>query len=165
MLIAFGGLPGTGKSTIAALVANRLAATTLRIDTIEQAIREARPGAIGPEGYLVAYALAESNLRLGRTVVTDAVNPLPVTRAAFRDVAARSGCALLEVECVCSDTAEHRRRVETRIAEVSGLRLPSWEDVLGRDYRPWPEPHFIFDTAILSATAVADQICALVVAR
>ena len=165
MLIAFGGLPGTGKSTIATLLASRLAATYLRIDTIEQAIRDACPGAVGPEGYLVAYALAETNLRLGRTVVTDAVNPLPVTRAAFRDVAARVGCAMLEVECVCGDKNEHRRRVETRITEVSGLRLPDWEDVVGRDYQPWPEPHLIFDTARLAAVTIADQICALVVPR
>ncbi|MFE5683837.1 AAA family ATPase [Streptomyces sp. NPDC056512] len=38
MLIVIGGLPGTGKSTLARLLAARIGAVHLRIDTIEQAI-------------------------------------------------------------------------------------------------------------------------------
>ena len=41
MLIVFGGLPGVGKSAIAELVAQQRRATFLRLDTIEQAMREA----------------------------------------------------------------------------------------------------------------------------
>ena len=37
-LLIFGGLPGTGKSTIARLLAARLGAVWLRIDSIEQAL-------------------------------------------------------------------------------------------------------------------------------
>ena len=40
MLIIFSGLPGSGKSTIARALAQQLGAVYLRIDTIEQAIRE-----------------------------------------------------------------------------------------------------------------------------
>ena len=35
MLIVFGGLPGTGKTTLSRLVAQDLSATWLRIDVIE----------------------------------------------------------------------------------------------------------------------------------
>lgn len=42
MLIIFSGLPGCGKSTIARALAKRLGAVYLRIDTIEQAIRDGR---------------------------------------------------------------------------------------------------------------------------
>ncbi|GKV79057.1 hypothetical protein PEC106568_42300 [Pectobacterium carotovorum subsp. carotovorum] len=38
MLIILGGLPGTGKSTIARLLASRLNAVWLRIDSIEQSL-------------------------------------------------------------------------------------------------------------------------------
>jgi predicted kinase len=81
MLVVFGGLPGTGKTTVARLVAARLRAAYLRIDAIEQAMRSAgvlaAPGEVGPAGYMAAYALAEANLRLGLTVVADCANPLP----------------------------------------------------------------------------------------
>ena len=40
MLIIFGGLPASGKTTIARDLARQLGATYLRIDTIEQALRE-----------------------------------------------------------------------------------------------------------------------------
>ena len=161
-MISFGGLPGTGKSTIALAVAERLGATYLRIDTIEQAIRDARPGAIGPEGYMVACALAETNLRLGRLVIADSVNPWPETRQGFRDAAARAGVSVLEVECVCADPTEHRRRVETRSATVAGLKLPSWDDVVKRDYRAWPEPHLVLNTAMLNAEAACVMVCGAV---
>lgn len=38
MLIVIGGLPGIGKTTLARLLAARLGAVHLRVDTIEQAI-------------------------------------------------------------------------------------------------------------------------------
>jgi predicted kinase len=40
MLIIFGGLPGTGKTTIARALAHQIGAVHLRIDSIEQAIRD-----------------------------------------------------------------------------------------------------------------------------
>jgi predicted kinase len=67
VLIAFGGLPGTGKTTLARTVTSRYAAVYLRIDTVEQAIQDsdvlrANIGAAGyapPKGWLQAtYALA-----------------------------------------------------------------------------------------------------------
>jgi len=61
MLIVFGGLPGTGKSTLARALARERHATYLRVDTIEQALRSSGTltGDLGPAGYMSAYALAE----------------------------------------------------------------------------------------------------------
>lgn len=87
MLLIFGGLPGTGKSTIARLLAARLGAVWLRIDSIEQALIRAETVTrhdIGPAGYLAAYAIAADNLRLGNVVIADAVNPIAITRQAWR---------------------------------------------------------------------------------
>src|SRR6266545_8197599 len=121
MLIVLSGLPGTGKTTIARELAHELAAVYLRIDSIEQSIRDAgRP--VEGEGYRVAYAVAEDNLRLGRIVIADCVNPWPLTRGEWRSVADRADVRAADVEVVCSDTDEHRRRVESRTADIAGYR-------------------------------------------
>ena len=146
MLIALGGLPGAGKSALARALARRLGAVHLRIDTIEQAMRNAGFTVSGPEGYLAARDLAEDNLRVGRTVIVDSVNPLAVTRAYWRETAARMAVRLVEIEVVCSDRGQHRRRVESRVADIPGLVLPTWQQVLDRQYEPWKTAHVI-DTA------------------
>ena len=149
MLIVFGGLPGTGKTTLARLVAQEYRAVYLRIDTIEQALRSsgALAGAVGGAGYIVAYALAEANLRLGQTVVADSVNPLTLTRDAWRKAASNAQLRIVEIEMVCSDPAEHRRRIETRVVDVTSLVLPTWEAVQQREYEPWDRPRLVLDTA------------------
>ncbi|MEJ7685950.1 MAG: AAA family ATPase [Variovorax sp.] len=100
MLVIFGGLPGVGKSTIAREVARRSAAVYLRIDVIEQAMKDAGLSAsdVGAAGYLAAYSLAKSNLGLGRTVVSDGVNPLPETRTAWQSVGRDAGVKWIEIE-------------------------------------------------------------------
>lgn len=79
MLIVIGGLPGTGKTTLARLPAARTGAVHLRIDTIEQAVVRSglarRP--LGPVGYVVGYAVAGDHLRQGLTVIAESVNPSP----------------------------------------------------------------------------------------
>ena len=157
MLVVFGGLPGTGKTTISRGVATRRSATYLRIDVIEQAIRTSGvPREVGPAGYVVANALAASNLANNHTVIADCVNPVRESREGWRATAAQARKPLIEVEVICSDPIEHRRRVERRVSEIEGLILPTWRDVLERDYAPWPEPHVIIDTAVLSpAEAIA----------
>ena len=151
-LIVLGGLPGVGKTTIARELARALGGVHIRIDSIEQAIRTScvGPVALDDAGYRVGYAVAEDNLRLGRHVVADSVNPIPMTRDAWLAVAGAAGVTAIEVEIVCSDRDEHRRRVEQRGADVSGLTPPSWQEVVARDYRPWNSAHFVVDTARLT---------------
>lgn len=152
MLVVVGGLPGTAKTTIARQLAARRSAAYLRIDAIEQAIRVAGvvTGDIGRAGYFVANALAASNLANGLTVVADCVNPVRESREGWRATAARSRTKILEIEIICSDAAEHRRRIETRRSDIDGLILPAWRNVLDRDYAPWQEPHLVIDTACLT---------------
>lgn len=146
MLLIFGGLPATGKTSIATGLARNLGAVHLRVDSIEQAMRNSNIEVSGPEGYLVAYAIAEGNLRLGRTVIADSVNPIEVTRAAWREVAQRAGTSCVEIEIVCSDRDEHRHRVESRVSDITGHQLPKWQEVCAREYEPW-RADIVIDTA------------------
>jgi predicted kinase len=148
VLVVFGGLPGTGKTTLSRAVAEALGAVWLRIDAIEAAIlRSGSAEPIGPAGYTVAKAIAGPNLALGLAVVVDAVNPLEITRRSWRELAAWSGVPLRVVEVVCGDAREHRRRVERRSADIEGLVVPTWRQVLDREYEPWTEPRLTVDTA------------------
>ena len=149
MLIIFGGLPGTGKTIIARELARQLDAVYLRIDSIEQAIRDSgvTEEDLYDAGYRVGYAVAEDNLRLGQTVVADSVNPIALSRDAWVAVARRAQVPAFEIEVQCSDVDEHRGRIETRAGDVPGLRLPTWQEVLTRDYRPWEREHLVIDTA------------------
>lgn len=159
MLIVLSGLPGTGKTTIARGVAMAMTAMHLRIDTIEQALRDAGVKVEG-EGYGVGYGIAEDNLQVGRTVIADCVNPWPLTRDAWRAVAVRTGVRAIDVEVVCSDAAEHRRRVESRAADIAGHRLPTWTEVVERDYRPWSTERLVIDSGVLDEGECVRRIVA-----
>ncbi len=137
MLIILGGLPGSGKTTLARALAARLAAVHLRVDSIEQALLRAGIATVGAAGYAVAQQLATDNLRLGHKVIADSVNPVAASRAGWRKAAETAGAACAEIEVTCSDAVEHRRRVETRQADLEGHRMPSWADVLALHYEPW----------------------------
>ena len=110
-------------------------------------------------GYRVAYALAGDNLQAGNVVIADSVNPIAITRESWRAVAESAGVPFLEVEIVCTDAEEHRRRVETRQSDIDGLKLPSWQDVQDREYEAWDKAHLVLDTATLS---VAECVAAIV---
>lgn len=157
MLISLAGLPGTGKTTIARLVATRLGAVHLRLDTVEQALVDsgAHTHPVGPLGYHVCRALARDHLRQGLTVVADCVNPVAVTRDLWRDVARDAEVGLLEVEVVCSDPARHRERVRTRTSGVPGMPQPAWDEVEAAEHDPWDREHLVLDTAVLSAEEAA----------
>lgn len=149
MLVIFSGLPGVGKTIIARELARQIGAAHLRIDSIEQAIRGSATWnqPLDDIGYCVAYAVAEDNLRIGRTVIADCVNPLRLTRDAWVAVAKRAGVRAVEIEVTCSVPDEHRRRVEARAAEIPGMMMPKWADVVAREYHPWDREHLVIDSA------------------
>ncbi|MDN5005806.1 AAA family ATPase [Bradyrhizobium sp. GCM10027634] len=160
-LIVFGGLPGTGKTAISRKLATRLAATYLRIDAIEQGLRQAGL-AVGPTGYAIANALAAENLKIGRPVVADCVNPVFASRAGWQQTALQSSACIIEIEMICTDLSLHRQRVESRSPDVSGQELPGWDEIVNRDYEPWDQEHLVLDAAVGTVDDLVEQAKAYV---
>jgi len=166
-LIIFAGLSAVGKTTLSVELARQMDAAYVRIDSIEQALRDIGliTGSWEDFGYRIGYVVASDNLRVGRSVVADSVNPLPVTRSAWAAVASQAGAVAINVEVRCSDAIEHRRRVETRVSEISGLKLPSWEEVTSREYQTWADEHIVIDTAGRSVESCLKELRTALEAR
>jgi predicted kinase len=149
MLIVFSGLPGAGKSPLARALARELDAVYLRIDTIEEALLTSGGKSLvdAGAGYRIAYDIAEDNLRLGRKVIADCVNPIALTRNAWRAVAARAGVICVDVAVVCSDQDLHKRRIADRAA---GTRWSNWQEVTRRTFDPVDPKAIVLDTATQS---------------
>ena len=113
-------------------------------------------------GYRVGYALALDNLRAGHWVIIDAVNPLALTRGAWRAVAEAAEASVVEIELVCSDQQVHRSRVQDRVADIPGATPPTWDEVVARRYEPWePEPVRIDTATATAADSVRQALTAI----
>jgi hypothetical protein len=66
-----------------------------------------------------------------------------------------SGVPAAEIEIQCPDRNEHRRPIEARIPDNPGLRLPTWQEVISREYEPWNRQHIVVDT---SASSVGQSV-------
>ena len=129
------------------MVARQLRAVYLRIDTIEQALRELCSIDVQGEGYRLAYRIASDNLRSGMSVVADSCNPIELTRREWEQVARDARVDYVNIEVICSDAAEHRLRSEARVAAAPGLKLPTWNEIENREYHDWTVERVIIDTA------------------
>jgi len=159
VLFIFSGLPGAGKSTLAQRLASKLGCVYLRIDTIEQSIRDLYSLTVEGEGYQISYRIAGDNLKIGISVVADSCNPVELTRTEWEDVARTNGATHLNIEVCCTDKAEHQKRVETRISSIPNHNIPTWADVEQRLYHPWTKERIVVDTCGKSVDASFNQLC------
>ena len=157
-LYIFAGLPGTGKTTLSQQLAQRLRATHLRIDTIEQALRDLCQFQVEGEGYRLSYRIAADNLRLGLDVVADSCNTIELTRRQWEQVAIDNGSDFVNIETICTDAEEHRRRIESRSSNIEGLKLPTWQSVKDREYHDWSTDRIVVDTAGQSVNPCLDLL-------
>jgi len=156
-VVALGGMVASGKSTVAAALAARLAAPRIVGDRVREFLEGAPPGqAAAPDqrlasfapgfedaAYQVLFADADAVLDSGRTVVLDGGFPTAERRARARAVALRHGVPFLFVECrVAPEVA--RRRLARRDSE-GVLEGPAWEAVYEDYARRWEAPHEIPD--------------------
>ncbi len=141
-IVVMAWLPGSGKSTVAEVVANRLGLPVVSVDPIESAILSAGIDPDQPTGlaaYLVAETIAEAVVAAGRGVVVDAVNAVEPAREQWLKLAARQDVPVRFIEVVCSDPELHRSRLEARNRRLPHVTEPSWYAVEQSldEWEPW----------------------------
>lgn len=162
-LVMMSGLPGSGKSTLSRMLAERTGARLLRIDIFEQDLRYQ----LGPEfnvgtlGYQHGYKLAARHLRDGYNVIADAVNAVEPARQGWRDAAANAGADLVEIEILCSDAEEVRSRLLTRDTGIPGLPPVTPAAVAARGWEQSTGNPGRLDTAGRSAEACLEDLVRL----
>jgi predicted kinase len=145
------GLPGSGKSTVADAIAEKSKIPILSVDPIESSILRSginRSFETGLAAYLVAETLAAEQLRLGISVIIDAVSSVKEARVMWRNLSIRFDARLVIIECVLNPEL-HKQRIETRIRNMHGIAEVTWNDVQDRrkEYIAWEEARLILDTA------------------
>jgi predicted kinase len=161
-MIVVGGGPGTGKSTLAAGLAEELGASWLQSDAIRKELAglpvaplASAPGldegAYAPAASAAVYTemvtRAEEAARMGRSSVLDASWARADARAPVRDAAASAGAVLVEIECRLDDAvADARIRARAEAGTSPSDATPEVAAALRARRDAWPEA-IALDTA------------------
>lgn len=155
-LTLVGGLPGTGKSTLAHNVADRFGQVLLSSDRVRKELlgfdpRSAAPAAFGEGVYSPATTATtysemlrrgEQLLHMGESVVLDATWSDPELRKAARRTAASSSTRVVELRC-CAPSDVIRRRLNERARHHAlGARSdadPGIATAINATFAPWPQ--------------------------
>jgi predicted kinase len=159
VLVVMGGLPGTGKTTLAEALGEHLGAPIFNRDQLEAALwregvgRELKSGRIANE---LMTTLAGEQLRCRQSAILDSVATTRDIRDAWRAVAEGRRAQFRAIECVCSDEALHRERLGQRKRDIPGWYEVGWDEVLGVQsrYQPWTGDHLTLDCV----TPLSDNI-------
>lgn len=169
-LVLVGGLPGTGKSTVADALGLELGAVVVSSDELRREGRgtpghRPHPEPVGTgryteaakdEVYAAMLGRAETALALGESVVLDAAFTSDRWRQAARRVATDRLADLGELRCR-APAALTSERILARLAEGTGASdaTPAVAAALATVDDPWPQAHTIDATGAPAATLAA----------
>jgi len=127
IVVQMHGEPGSGKSTVARALGERLEAVVLDKDVVKDAVMRALAidnAAAGPPAYEVYWAIARSIAHQGHSLIFDNPAYWPAVQQRSREIAEQVGAAYVMVECVCDDRSVLVERLATRDALISQPREP-----------------------------------------
>lgn len=148
-LILFSGMPGSGKTTLARMVARQLNLPVFSKDRVQRVLRDHHLAAENTgDGYYIILDQADEQLSLGVSVILDATFPLDHFRMVASEIAGRYSARFCAIYCTCSDDAVWRSRMESRVHYIPGWKPVGWEDVLRmrQYYQPWGANALIVDS-------------------
>jgi predicted kinase len=150
-LIIFAGMPGSGKTTLARLVAQEIQIPLFSKDRMQRILRDHHLAKENTgDGYYLILDLADEQLSLGMSVILDATFPLDHFRIVASEIAARHEANFCAIYCHCSDDNVWENRMKHRVQYVPGWRPVGWDDVLRmRDYyQPWNDNATVVDSIL-----------------
>jgi len=168
-LVLVGGLPGSGKTTIAGRLADELGAVLLSSDRVRKELAGLDPARHAPAPYRSGiYAPGHTErtytellrragelLARGETVVLDASWSAAGERDLAGTLAERTACTLVSLRCT-APAAVTDNRLRTRTGSLSDAD-PVIAHAMARDEVPWPEASDI-DTSGTPEAAVTEAL-------
>jgi predicted kinase len=150
MLVVVGGLPGTGKSTLASALGDAIGAPVFVKDVVEASLWRSGIGAEQGSWQVaedLLTTLAGEQLARSGHAVLDTVARVAESRATWRALADSHASPFVVIECVCSDDSVHERRLEGRVRGIPGWYEVEWSDVVAAKQRwvPWTEDRLVLD--------------------
>jgi len=165
-LVLVGGLPGTGKSTLAAALGERLPVVVLRTDEVRDQLAPRTgeqpygEGRYSPRQVAATYdellAQARTLLEHGESVVLDASWSSAAARARAREVAAATSTDLVELRCEApADVALGRLQQRRAAGRDPSEATPDVARQMAARFDPWPEARAVDTTQPREASVAA----------
>ena len=137
-LVIFSGLPGTGKSSLAARLARELRWPLLCIDDLVVRVPAQADAHFWDTQIQSLLSLTEAQLKLGLNVLVDSVF-MGSDRLHAQELARRYDAAFRPIYCCLSDELLWQQRVTTRFDALPDQAVATWEDIQRQRafFRPW----------------------------